>query len=288
MVYVSSYTSPDAVIRLLSKADPSLTPSYAAAEYKDFYDLLMLDLIPQASQIISLETGRSFVPYRAAKTIYFRDMLDDRPTYRNRLILPDDLLVAIEVQWGGVVLQAADWRPLPSNALPTTEIGFKPGLGQPFTPSDYTSGITITGIWGYHVQASQMWVVVETLVGTVSSTQTTIAVSDAARYELLSYVKINDEYIQVVARTTTPTHTITVKRGVNGTTPATHIAPTLQTYAILPDIAYATSRLAAWAYQSRAMVGNIELPDGSMVVQQLPVDVRNIIRKYRRLQVGTA
>jgi len=289
--YYSDLTTTDAVIRLLAKIDPSMNASPEQAEYDDFFDLLINDLIPQASRVIMLETNRAFVPYRDAKSYYFLDLLTERQNNRYKLDLGEDALLVSSVVYANNTLDVSQWRLHPSNVYPSAQLAISPQNALGFDSSDFNSAIVVTGVWGYHEQLAQAWTNVETIAGTINATVQTFEVADSSKYELLSYIRAESEYMQVIDRYVDHGHTpdtITVKRGVNGTTAAAHTAFAIDRWNVMPDIAYAAQRLAAWSYQNRSQLGTVQYIDGSSVVPQMPQDVRNILARYQRLSVQSA
>ena len=122
-------------------------------------------------------------------------------------------------------------------------------------------------------------------MGTLSSSATTITVADASRYEILQFLKIEDELLQVTARNTT-TDVITVLRGVNGTTATAHTDYTIMSVNVIPDVALAATRLVAWAYQKRNDLGDrVQLMDGSSAVTEMPSFVRTIRDHRSRMKI---
>lgn len=91
--------------------------------------------------------------------------------------------------------------------------------------------VTVTGTWGIHYDYANAWSKVDDLTAAVTTTtQATITVADvdgADTYGLTPRIsagqllKINDEFLEVTA-TDTAAQTATVRRGVNGSTAATH------------------------------------------------------------------
>lgn len=92
--------------------------------------------------------------------------------------------------------------------------------------------LSLPGIWGFHRDYAHAWLAVDALAAAIiSTTATTLTVADADgddsnglpyRISPGHLLKIDAEYLEVVAVNTT-TNVVTVKRGVNGTTAATHL-----------------------------------------------------------------
>lgn len=91
---------------------------------------------------------------------------------------------------------------------------------------------SITGVWGMHRDYANAWLSVDTLAAAIlTTTATTFTVADVdgydANYRLPrisagQLIKVDSEYMEVT-HTDTVTNTVTVKRGVHGTTAATHL-----------------------------------------------------------------
>ena len=279
--YLSTLTTYEKVIRQLAKVDPNEVASPAQSEFNDFYALLA-DIIPQASRTIQLATNRAFVPYRDTREYYFRDLRTERQTTRYKLSLGEDALTVSSVVYNDVTLDPTQWRLHPANVYPSTQLAIDPANGAGFDSSDFNAGIEVTGVWGYHEQISQAWTNVETIAGSITSSATSLTVANAARYETLQYIRIEDEYLQISAINTS-TNVLTVQRGVNGTTAAAHSAFAIDKFNVMPDISYCATRLAAWSYQSRSMLQTLQYADSSSAIPQLPEDIRNIIGMYQRV-----
>ena len=274
-MYLSDYTTPDAVIRQLDKADASVSPIAAQAEYTDFFNLIV-PYCRQASSYITNYTGDAYVPYKEPRSYYMRDLALDRRMSRGRLFLDAPLLVVSSITWNNTLLSATQWR-VP-NDLPYRAIVFDSGLGW---SGDFNADIEIVGTWGVHNQLSTMYTVVEVITGSLTISGTSIVVANASAYELLSYLRISGELLHVTAKNTF-TNTLTVTRGVNGTTAAAYTTTyTIERYNVLPDIALAATRLASFMYQRRSdATGRTQYGDGSTVLADLPMMVKETLDKY--------
>ena len=90
----------------------------------------------------------------------------------------------------------------------------------------------ITGVWGYHRDYANAWVSVDTLAAAiVSTTATSLTVADVdgvdeygqtPRLSTGNLIKVDSEYLEITATNTT-TNVVTVRRGQNGSTAATHL-----------------------------------------------------------------
>ena len=82
--------------------------------------------------------------------------------------------------------------------------------------------------------------------------------------------------------------TLTVRRGVNGTTAATHSSgATIYVYKPMEEVVHAVKRLAAWLYAQRdaPFTKQIQVIGGEKTItipEAAPVDVRAIALRYMR------
>jgi hypothetical protein len=120
--------------------------------------------------------------------------------------------------------------------------------------------VGIAGVWGYHVDYANAWV--DTLqkienAGGINASATSITVTDPEAANALgnapnlsqgNLIQIDTEWMDVTA-VDTAANTITVRRGVNGSTAASHAedAP-IYTYAVDPAINRATYKQAGLEY----------------------------------------
>jgi hypothetical protein len=117
--------------------------------------------------------------------------------------------------------------------------------------------VTIAGTWGYHVDWANAWI--DTLqdvpLGGITDSATSFAVTNVAAANENGYapclsegnlLQIESEWLEVVSISS---NTLTVKRGVNGSTAAAHAAGVaIYTYAVDEAIKRATYRQAAFQY----------------------------------------
>lgn len=89
---------------------------------------------------------------------------------------------------------------------------------------------TIAGVWGYNVDYANAWLEVDALDADINASVTTLTVDDvdgdnpygeSPRISAGNVIQIDDEWMDVIA-TDTATNSVTVIRGVNGSTAAAH------------------------------------------------------------------
>lgn len=278
-----AYTTVEAVTRQLDKALPDNPPAYASLQDAEFL-ALMGEYVLQASDYITGECSRVFVPYVQTELHYFEDLRRNRKLVNGRLNLDDELLSASSIVWGDITLTTDDYR-LESTEPPMVDsIRFNPSSGLAFS-SNFGDNISIAGIWGYHPYAAQMYTTIGTVtIGSSSATSVTVAASSA--YEIYSYVRCESELMQITAKPDATT--LTVTRGVLGTTAASHSAKALERYNVPVVIQLAATRLASFLYEKRVSVGNvIAVGDNSVVLDALPFVVKDITKMKRPLRIGT-
>jgi hypothetical protein len=239
--------------------------------------------------------------YPRSETRYY-----DYPPNPCVLKLDDDLLevTAFTTQNGGETVASTDYYLMCGgsyNYTPYNRIVMRDDQDYPVLL--YTSSLqksqALLGIWGYHEDWSNAWEdSQDALAQAISSTTaTTVNVADAdgadllgmtPRFKIGQLIKVGSEYMYVTAVTAASTNQLTVIRGVNGTTAATHDASTaIYIYRPMGEIMQAATRLAAWLYAQRdapfnkiiqAMPGGtrIEIPMGA------PDDVHAVAAMYVR------
>jgi len=280
--YPSALTTVEAVARQLGKADPSAVMTPQQAQYDDFYSY-MSDLVPQVSAYITGQCDRSFVPYKEDKTLYFSDLVrNGQYVPRQRLLrLPDDLIVLSSTTWNGTALEATDYRMYPSDQTAAWGMVFNPSSSLTWS-SGFNDGIVISGIWGTVDSISQMWTTVDTSVTLANSSVTSITVNASASYEIWQYLRCESEYMQVTNKLSSTT--LTVLRGVNGTTAVAHTAQPLQTYMPVEDIRLAATRMAAFMWEKRTDVGGtVQVGDASFRLDEMPPAVKEAIHRRRKV-----
>lgn len=140
---------------------------------------------------------------------------------------------------------------------------------------------TIVGIWGLHRDYTNAWQAVDTLAAAITTTSaTTFTVADAdgadsygmtPRFSPGNLIKIDSEFMEVTA-VNTSTNVITVRRGVNGTTAATHlIATPVSTFQVEEPIRHAVARQAGLLYARRGAYSSVEIT--GMTEIRYPVDL---------------
>lgn len=151
---------------------------------------------------------------------------------------------------------------------------------------------TINGVWGFHRDYPNAWLSVDTLAAAiVSASATTFTVADVdgsdpygrtPRISAGNWLKIDDEYLEVVS-TDTATNTVTVRRGVNGSTAATHaISSAVSVWQVEEPVKRANARQAAFLYARQGAFESSVITDIGTL--NYPSDwlgeVKRIIQEY--------
>lgn len=180
-------------------------------------DTFIEALIENTSRLIDEMTGRWFYPR-------IQTRLHDVPG-GYELRLDADLLEATTVTNGDtVVVTSAQYTTSPLNDTPYWAIRLKPSASISWTSSvdgDYVGALSIAGVWGYHTNYALAWRLATTLGAAIATTTaTTFTATSGTPFSGGQIIKIDSEYMLVVS---VSTNTVTVERGWNGSTAATHL-----------------------------------------------------------------
>lgn len=296
----SIYTTPALVLQQLHKAD---TGSDETTEEKFDEDWnLILRYSRAYSKIIEEKTNRTFVPYYATKDKYFDEEIKNRRFFRwgGRYVLDlwEDLLTVDSITWDGTALDSEDYRLVGTDGsgdeYPYTRILFDPD-NVPSYDTDFDTYIAIAGEWGVHDNADYAWSDVTTTAAAISSTtatSVTITNGEYTLFEEYQYIKIDDELMLITdVSNAGPTDTLTVVRGANGYTAATHEnGATITRWNVPYDIEELGTRMIAFFYGKRDDTGEMinVLPDGSLLLAQFSKEISAIVRERRRYSMGVA
>lgn len=256
-------------------------------------DELLLSLLQTASRLIDGYTGRQFFPVQATRTYTVQNPAT--------LLLDADLLALSSLTNGdGTTIPTAAVHVEPSGMAVASSLVLDRTQSAFTHDGDPVAALSVAGTWGYHPDWSNAWAGSGDTVqdDPLSSSATTLTVSDADAAQATGYgqrfavgqlLRIEDEYLHVLAINTT-TNTLTVARGVNGTTAASHAQDTaIDVYAIPADVQSACLRIASWLYK-QPDAGFVQAAGGLrgalMVPPALPEDVQQILAPYVRVRVG--
>lgn len=144
----------------------------------------------------------------------------------------------------------------------------------------------LSGVWGYNADYANAWLEVTTLTAALNSSATTFTVEDIAGPDPYGdepaispghVIQIDSEWMDVIAAVTTTemdvtTNTLTVVRGVNGSTAAAHLedAP-ISVYIVDESIRRAVVRQTAFQYARKGAYDSYRI-DG-LGATQYPSDM---------------
>lgn len=184
-------------------------------------DALIVDFIREISRTIDAKADRFFYPL-----IQTRRFDAVRDVANNRLWLDQDLL-AVDTLTNGdnTVITAAQYVCEPRNGTPIWGIQLKGSSGVTWTyDTDPENAIVLAGTWGYHTDYANAWI--ETgavLAAAIASTSTTTFTCTTNKLKAGQLLKIDSEYLYLESIIVGTNDTVTVVRGVNGSTAATHL-----------------------------------------------------------------
>lgn len=241
-------------------------------------DEMLKRQITRASDFIELFTERTFIPVIATKTF---DIPTEDPTAR--LYLHDELIAITSLSDDDGVTNAGDYKLYPLNDTPKTWIQLTGDDSFAYTTSKY-GAISIAGSWGYCNDTAVTGTVLAAAI--TSTTATTFTVIDGTVIKVGYSLLIDTEQLFVSGVSGT---TITVVRGNNGTTAATHLISTVVSYYVVPSvIELAASNLAGFWHLGRD-AGNLKSKQiGDFRVEyhkghQVPSFVVDSLRSLRRM-----
>jgi hypothetical protein len=219
-----------------------------------------LRLALAATTLIQRYAGRQFMPRHA--TLAHSVTREDSTC----LLLTDDLLALTSVTNGdGSPIAPEDMQVLAGSRLALLNGA---AFNYDTTP---VNAIDVTGIWGWHDDWAQAWIASCDTVqnNPLSSSATTLTVADSAgadangqtpRFQVGQLLRIEAEYVRVTA-VNTATHVLTIQRGANGTTAASHTQNTaIAVYCPPRDAEILCLRVAAWLYQEPNTVNGNAIP----------------------------
>lgn len=135
--------------------------------------------------------------------------------------------------------------------------------------------VSVAGVWGFHRDYAAAWMTVDALAAAiVSTTATTFTVANAngadaygitPRISAGDLLKVDSEYMEV-AVVAYSTNTVTVRRGVNGSTAATHlISAPVSRWEVEEPVKHAVARQVGLMYSRRGAYTTMEVQGMSEV-----------------------
>ncbi len=272
-------TTFDLVIDEMRETEESyVTPTVQDKQY-------ILRAIDDVLATAERNTRRSLAPRLETRKFDALPMSCNGLVYDDLLFLDAELLTASSITVEGSALAASAYTLLPQEDKHKTKIQIIDGswLGAS-VPAD---AIAVAGVWAYHTQPSEAWLnSMDTVRDTpLSSSSRTITVTDikgederfeTPRFSPGQLLKIGSEYMQVrkvtISVAATPVHTISVMRGVRGTTAAEYAqGEPITIWRPDPSVRYYATRWAAYKFQHRGQFIKTQV-DG-MTAIEWPVDM---------------
>jgi len=185
-------------------------------------DVLLADLIHSVSREIDNLTNRRFYPRIDTQTY-------DTPRRGNSINFDDDLVELMTLTNGdGNAITSAYYKLYPLNRTPkerVTVLASSPNQWATDSDGNPEGAISVLGKFGYHADYSNAWVatggtVQNTTSINASSTSLTVQTGTIKAGWLL---QIGTEWLYASAVAISTTDTVTVVRGVNGSTAAIHL-----------------------------------------------------------------
>jgi hypothetical protein len=220
-------------------------------------DTVMRKILESASRSIDSYCNRTFVTKTATKyfdggySLWLPDLLsvttlktdeDGDGTYENTLTTDDYILY-------GVGLEDK------LNTYPKTELVINYNLGDYGSfASGVQKGVEVAGVWGYGDGISATPYISDTTTSeALDASETGVDVTSATNLSAGQLILVESEQMYIYS---VSSQTLTVERGVNGTTAATHdTAKTIYIYQYPSDIRQACIDLSVALYQNRAKQG---------------------------------
>jgi hypothetical protein len=215
----------------------------------------------------------------------------------NTLQFPDPLLAFTSATIEGTDV-TANVQAYPANQIPAHMLRMNDSTfwGNYCTTSNFStpSRVIITGVWGFNADYANAWASVDTIttVGGINASVTSFTVADVdgqdldgftPRISAGNYLKIDNEVMQVNATDTT-TNTVTVRRGMLGTTATAHDAgDSVSVYQVDSTIDRVTARQSGLLYARRGAYTSETTPEGGTISfpSDLQYELTNVLKEYQ-------
>ncbi len=261
-------------------------------EYPVTDDAKLARFINDASNIIGRETNRDFVPVRETREF---DAQGENITGRVLFMPIDDLAEIVTLTNGdATTISSSDYVLRPSNVYPKFGVTLKSSSGLTWVwDTDWEEAITIDGYWVNHQDWPNAWVDTNDTVqdDPLTSSSTTLTVTNTAlldernrtRFEEGMLIRVETEYMLVVEIASATT--LTVIRGVRGTTAVSHVQATpIDSFAIQGDIEQACTSLVVYLYRNAPLAGDrVQLLGSNVVIDNNILQrIADSLAVYRR------
>lgn len=212
--------------------------------------------------------------------------------YGTQLRLPEPLLEPSTISSNGSALTYNSnvyAEPLDASPIGVLRLGTADGCYGSWYPSGALAynTVAIAGWWGYRSNYStEGWIDTQdkaTAQITANATTFTVADADGAdalyrtpRFSSGNLLRVDDELMEVVNVVYSTTNTVTVLRGVRGTTAAVHEATaTICAWNPEPDVSHALAKAAGYKYASIGAFQEVEVKEMGAVT--FPADMPKLV-----------
>lgn len=244
-------------------------------------DTVLEQLLLSASRYLDDKTGRYFYPLIETRLL---NTPDDECLH-----LDGDLLEILTLTNGNSdVISSGSYSLLNHNSTPYWAVKLKASSGLAWFPDTYgdTEGaISLAGVWGYHERYSAAWLATGTTAEALDASETGVDVTDGTAFSVGQIARIDNElmYVSGIA-----TNTLTVTRGANGSTAATHLtSATVKTWQVMELAKQAVLEIANQAKARRfgqSLTNTETITPGGIVLspRDIPSLAVDFIKTFRR------
>lgn len=262
----------------------------------DSGDEYIKELLYWTSARIDARTGRWFWPLSASRSY---DAIGAH-IGAYHLDIDADLLALTSITNGdGAAIGAGDVLLYPPNVTPAWRLKLKTSAATAFTyTTDWEQAVSVSGVWGYHSSYSRAWTVsgLTTADNPLSSSATALTVSANVQqrdtYGLMprlsagNLIRLENEFCEVLDASGT---TVSLRRGVNGTTAASHAAGTaVEVFQVEDAINRACVRWTAYLYARRGEYAQTTF-DGvgtTSYPADMPAEIAAALAHYTRTRIA--
>lgn len=239
-------------------------------------------LIYEVSAVMTGVMRHVFVPYRNSLTLKRTQLRRALIRYATewQLGLSEEILEAHSLTWLGASVDSSYfWLSFNGEFYPDValSIDILANISLPYS-GDQT--VVLDGTFGYHRNPDAMFEASGTTVqnNPLTSSGTTLSVGSGqgSSFEILQYLRVEEEYMMVTAISGDD---LTVRRGVNGTTATAHAQNTaIEKYVPLPEIENEARRLVKRHWQLKGWPENAFIVSPEEVIEINPNAVQKLIQ----------
>lgn len=250
-------------------------------------DSELAPFVQQASADFAGELQRLPLPYVGSfKADYAKGYVDDTSRYLNLYSHVDTLSVSSVTNGDGQTIDSAYYTIDDANSYPKTMITMKwnsPYRFRAALDGNYQQAITVAGIFGYVPHYDYAWKAKTTTAEALDASETEIDVTSSTGLNIGDYIKVESEVLLILS---IATNTLTVERGVLGTTAASHLTGlALYLFIQKADIRNAVREWAAYLWKTKDKIGEeITIYEGfTRLPKGLSPTVVNTVLRNRKI-----